>query len=149
MLFIGADHRGFVLKEELKKYLLRKRISFTDLGNFKFEKEDDYPIAAALVAEQVSTGRNNIGILLCGSGVGVCMVANKFKNVRAGLVWDAVIAKTAKADDNINIICLPADYLTLQGAQKVIDTWLKTPFKKEAKYKHRLNLVQQIEKNLN
>ncbi len=144
MLFIGTDHRGFALKEELKKYLLRKNISFTDLGNFKFEKDDDYPTAAALVAEQVSVGKNNLGILICGSGVGVCMVANKFKNIRAGVVWNATIAKIAKADDNINVICLPADYLTLQETQKVVDTWLKTPFKKEARYKRRLSQVQQI-----
>ena len=149
MLFIGADHRGFALKEELKTYLLKQNIPFTDLGSFKLEEGDDYPTIAASVAQQVGTTKNNCGLLLCSSGVGVSIVANKFKNIRAGLVWTAAVAQAAKADDDINIICLPADYLTLSEAQKVVAIWLKTPFKNGAKYKRRLSQIERIEKNLN
>jgi len=88
-------------------------------------------------------------LLICGSGVGVSIVANKFKNVRAGLVWTKAVAQAAKADDNINIICLPADYLTLDEAQKIVTIWLKTPFKKGEKYKRRLGQIEQLEKKLN
>ena len=146
MLFIGTDHKGFALKESLNKYLLTKKIPFTDLGNFKLDTEDDYPVAAALVAEQVKKGKNNLGILLCGSGVGVSIAANKFKGIRAGLVWNPKVAQAAKADDNINIICLPADYISKNEAQKIIDIWLKTSFKKEKKYKRRLSEIEQMEK---
>src|SRR5450759_1369287 len=120
MLFLGADHRGFSLKEELKKYLLRENIPFTDLGSFKLVKEDDYPDIAALVAQQVSSNKNNKGILICGSGIGVCIVANKFKNVRAGLFWNPEIAKVATTDDDVNIVCLPGDYLKIIDVQKII-----------------------------
>jgi ribose 5-phosphate isomerase B len=147
MLFLGADHRGFSLKEELKKYLLRENIPFTDLGSFKLVKEDDYPDIAALVAQQVSSNKNNKGILICGSGVGVCIVANKFKNIRAGLFWNSEIAKTATADDDVNIVCLPNDYLKSAEAQKIIATWLTTPIKTEAKYKRRLKKIHKLEIN--
>lgn len=144
MLFIGTDHKGFALKESLNKYLLSKSIPFTDLGNFKLDKKDDYPVAAALVAEQVKKGKNNIGILICGSGIGVTIAANKFKGIRAGLVWTPKVAQAAKADDNINILCLPADYLSINEAQKIIDIWLKTSFKKEKKYKRRLGQIERM-----
>ncbi len=146
MLFIGADHRGFSLKEGLKKYLLEQKIPFTDLGNSKLEENDDYPPIAASVAQQVGASKKNYGLLICGNGVGVSIVANKFKNVRAGLVWTTAVAKTAKADDDINIICLPADYITLKDAQKVVIAWLRTSFKNETKYKRRLSQIAQIEK---
>ncbi len=147
MLFLGADHKGFSLKEELKKYLLREKIPFADLGSFKLVKEDDYPDIAALVAQQVSNNKNNKGILICGSGVGVCIVANKFKNVRAGLFWNPEIAKTATADDSINVVCLPSNYLKSIEAQKIIAAWLKAPIKTEIKYKRRLKKIHKLEIN--
>lgn len=147
MLFLGADHRGFFLKEQLKKYLLEQNISFTDLGNLKLIKDDDYPDIAAKVAQQVGRDKKNQGILICGSGIGVCIVANKFKNIRAGLFWNPEVAKTATADDNVNIVCLPGDYLKIIDAQKIINAWLKTPIKKGNKYKRRLKKICKLERN--
>lgn len=147
MLFLGADHRGFSLKEELKKYLLEQNISFTDLGNLKLIKDDDYPDIAAQVAQQVSKDKKNKGILICSSGIGVCIVANKFKNVRAGLFWNSKVTTAATADDNVNIACLPSDYLEKLEAQKIITTWLKTPIKKDGKYARRLKKIYKLERN--
>jgi ribose 5-phosphate isomerase B len=147
MLFLGADHKGFSLKEQLKKYLLEQHISFTDLSSLQLIKDDDYPDIAAKVAQQVGRDKKNQGILICGSGIGVCIVANKFKNIRAGLFWNPEIAKTATADDNVNIVCLPGDYLKIIDAQKIIITWLKTPFKKDSKYARRLKKIYKLERN--
>jgi ribose 5-phosphate isomerase B len=146
MLFLGADHRGFFLKEELKKYLLKEKIPFTDLGSFTLLKNDDYPDIAVAVSLQVSDNKNHRGILICGSGIGVCIVANKFKNVRAGLFWNPEVAKVATAHDKVNIACLPADYVSANKAQEIIAVWLKTLPKKEAKYQRRLKKISQLEK---
>src|SRR3989344_5239515 len=103
MIYIGADHRGFDLKEKLKDYLTERGYNLADLGT-NSEEPVDYPLIARKVAERVGEDLNNRGILLCGSGVGVCIVANKFKGIRAGEAWSVEVATKARRDDNINVL---------------------------------------------
>ncbi|MBT6691048.1 RpiB/LacA/LacB family sugar-phosphate isomerase [Candidatus Parcubacteria bacterium] len=141
MIYLGADHNGFKLKEALKEYLNNKKIDHKDLGNTKFDQRDDYPVYAKQVARQVAKGKTSLGILICGSGQGMSMAANKFKNVRAALGWSVAAAKRARHDDDANIICIPAWRLTNDQAMRVIQTWLNTPFSKLARHKRRIKKI--------
>ena len=146
MLYIASDHGGFEMKQELAKYLKSKKIVFTDLGPKKYSPADDYPEFAAKVATKVSKEpAKNKGILLCRSGQGVCFVANKFKNVRAALSWNEHVAKAARIDDDVNILCLPADYISPETAMNIVRVWLNTKFSFGQRHIKRLKEVQQLE----
>lgn len=143
MIAIGSDHGGYNLKEELKRYLEEKQIEYKDYGTYS-EERTDYPIYGKKVAEAVSTGEADKGILICRSGVGMSVVANKFKGVRSALIYDEETAKFAKADDNINVLTLGADYLTVNKAICIIRNWIGTEFK-GGRYEERLKLIEKIE----
>ena len=149
-IYLGADHRGFQLKEKLKKNLEGKNYEVVDLGNDHYDEQDDYPDFAIKVAEKVLENlENNRGILICGSGAGMTIVANKFKDIRAALACSAEMAKMFKDNDDVNILVLASDFIDFQQALKIVEIWLKTPFsqdlsKKEV-YEHRLNKIKQIE----
>ena len=128
MIAIGSDHGGYKLKEEIKKYLEEKQIEYEDEGTFS-EERTDYPIYAKKVAEKVSKKECEKGILVCRSGDGMAIVANKFKGVRAANISNAEVAKFSKADDNINVIALGGDYVTTNQAINIIRNWLGTEFK--------------------
>lgn len=145
MLYLGSDHRGFNLKEKLKKYLEVKQIPYTDLGNSQLNPQDDFVDFASLVAKNVQQDQKNLGIALCGSGVGVCVAANKFRNVRCGLGFSSEQIKSAKTHDRINVLALPADFVSIEQAQEIIDAFLKTDFSEEEKYQRRLGKIAQIE----
>lgn len=145
MIAIGADHGGYKLKEEIKKYLHENGIEYRDYGTDS-EERTDYPIYAKKVAEAVNKKECNLGILVCRSGYGMTVVANKFKGVRAASVANEEAAKFAKADDDINVITLGADYLTSNQAICIIRNWLGTEFK-GGRYEERLKMVYEIEKN--
>jgi ribose 5-phosphate isomerase B len=143
MIFLGADHRGFALKEKIKDWLSKWGEEFADLGNQKLDPNDDFPDYASLVARKVSAGEG-VGILLCGSG-GMALVANKFKRVRAVETWNVATAEHAKAHDDANVLMLAADFVTDEQAKKMVKIWLRTPVKKEEKYQRRLAKIKQIE----
>ena len=145
MIYLGADHRGFDLKEKLRTYLTERGYQITDLGT-NTEEAVDYPLIAQKVAEAVKGDLNNRGILLCGSGVGVCIVANKFKGIRAGEAWNTDVATKARTDDNINVLCISADTVPLLDAKKIAQTFLDTSFAGEERYKRRLKQIEEIEK---
>jgi ribose 5-phosphate isomerase B len=146
MLYIGADHRGFKLKESLKEFLARKRLRFLDLGNTHYHKTDDYTDIGYIVAKKVGEKPNtNQGILICGSGIGICIVANKVKGVRAGLAVLPKLAKKGKEDDDMNVLCLASDLHNLAEAKKIISVWLKAKFKKEKRYVRRVKEIEKIE----
>jgi len=138
MIYIGADHNGFTTKEYLKKYFDDKDIKYTDLGNKKFQKTDDYPDYAKKVAQKVSSNKNALGILICGSGQGMCMAANRHKKVRAALGWSSAAARRAKHDDDANILCLPAWRINKAQAIRIVRAWLGTEFAGLARYKRRI-----------
>lgn len=144
MIYLGADHRGFKLKEKIKLWLKTLGVGFTDLGNKRFDPGDDFPDFASAVAAKVSQ-KDGQGILLCGSG-GMALVANKFKGVRAVEVWNVATAEHAKAHDAANVLMIAADFVDEVEAKKMVKTWLETPVKQDEKYQRRLAKISKIEK---
>ncbi len=124
---IGSDHAGFKLKNEMLVYLLEKGIELQDFGPDSADSVD-YPDFAHKVAESVADGDNDLGILICGSGNGVCITANKHKGVRAALAWEEEIASLARQHNNANILCVPARFVSKQKAFKIVDAWLNAEF---------------------
>ena len=147
-VYLGADHGGFKLKEEIKNWLKEWNFAYEDMGNTKFDSEDDYPDFAWPVAVKVGHEMGSFGILACRSGQGECIVANKAKGARAALVWNEHSAHAARNDDDANIICLPADYVTLDNAKAMIHVFLTTPFGDAERYKRRVDKVKKIDINL-
>ena len=145
MIAIGADHGGYKLKEEIKKYFEESGIEYKDFGTYN-EERTDYPIYAKKVAEAVQNKECEVGILICKSGYGMTVVANKFKGVRAATISDEESAKFAKADDDINVLTLGGDYISTSQAICIIRNWIGTQFK-GGRYKERLDMIEEIENN--
>ena len=146
MLYIGADHGGFALKEDLKVFLTQKKIAFVDVGAKKLVPSDDYTaFAKKPLRKSVKILKKNNAILICRSGHGVCIDANKFKNVRAALCWDVAVARASRNDDDANVLCLPADYISAGLAEHIVETWLKTPFSFDERHVRRLVEVKRFE----
>lgn len=144
MIAIGADHGGYELKEGIKKYFDKNNIEYKDYGTFSPERTD-YPIYAEKVSKAIINNEADKGILICRSSYGMTMVANKFKGIRAASIYDEESAKFAKADDNINVITLGGDYLTVNTAICIIRNWIGTEFK-GGKYQERIEMINDIEK---
>lgn len=145
MVYIGADHRGFHLKELLKKSLLDQGIVVVDLGNNHLDPADDYVDFAREVAEATAQNENNRGIVLCGSGVGVDIVANKIHGIRSALVSDMQRAYQSRQHEDVNIISLPADILTETEAINIVKVFLETPFSNENRHIKRLEKLEEVE----
>ena len=146
LIYIGSDHRGFQLKESLKSYLKASGYEVVDVGNDQYVAGDDYPDFAALAARKVSLDpENSRGILICGSGVGMDVAANKFKNVRSALTFNTEQAAAARSDDNTNVLSLAADYLNEDDAKKILSVWLATSFSGEERHQRRLRKISDIE----
>ena len=147
IIYIGSDHRGYKLKEALKKFSQSKGEQMIDLGNDRYDKSDDYPDFAAKVARAVSEDpTKRQGIVICGSGEGVEIVANKFKNVRAALAANEKQAYASRNDDNTNVLALAADFLSETQAKKIMKIWLATPFSGSARHKRRLQKIMRLER---
>lgn len=124
---IGCDHAGYILKEIIKKHLEDKGFTFNDVGTYS-EASVDYPDYAHPVAKAVEDGLCKLGILICGSGNGVCITANKHQGIRAALCWNAEIAALARKHNDANVICLPARYISSGQAIDIMDTFINTEF---------------------
>ena len=142
---IGADHGGFWLKNELVERL-RKQYDIVDLGAHKFDPDDDYPDFAEAVARAVASGKAQRGILVCGSGVGACIAANKVPSVRACLCQDTYSAHQGVEHDDMNLLCLGARVIGIELATELGIAFLNARFSKEARHQRRLNKVKTIEK---
>lgn len=143
MIYLGADHRGFQLKEKLKQFLEETGFEFADLGNKIYDKNDDYSDFAKLVAQKISEKPDeHKGILICGSGVGVDITANKFHGVRSALADDIETAKQSRDHDDTNVLSLPADEVDFELAKKIVSIWLETPFSNGEKYKRRIDKIE-------
>ena len=143
IIYIGSDHAGFRLKEYIKIYLSKTGYGPVDMGNEKYEPGDDYPDYAARVARKVSeTGRR--GIIICDSGVGVCITANKIKNIRAANPTNAVVARMSREHNNTNILCLGQNYIKPLLAKKIINIWLETEFSQEKRHHRRVDKINRI-----
>ena len=147
MLYIGSDHRGFELKQKLVKYLDSLDIECTDLGYSEFLEEDDYNDITEDLVKRVRLENYHLGILLCGSGVGVDIVANKHALIRSALCFNVETAKRARQHEAANIMCLPADFLDFDTAKEMVLAFIKTPFSFEEKHVKRLNKILKLEAN--
>lgn len=143
-IYLGADHAGFELKEKIKKWFTKQKITFKDLGDLKLKPADDYPDYAAKVAKAVAKNKS-LGILLCGSAQGVCIVANKIKGIRAIAPFNPREAALGRKHEDANIICLSGWFFTLMKAKKMIGLFLNTPFSGEARHVRRINKIKKLE----
>lgn len=147
-VYLGADHGGYKLKEQMKEWLGHWDIQYEDCGANKFQDGDDYPDYAWVVAQKVAADPGSRGVLACRSGQGVCIVANKAKRIRAALAWNEHSARAARNDDDANTICLPTDYLTLDNAKATLHVFLTTDFSDDERFRRRVDKVNKIDSNL-
>lgn len=143
-VYIGSDHGGYKYKELIKKYLAAQGIDCRDVGPFTYNPADDYPDYAFAVAQKVVRD-NARGILICRNGIGVSIVANKVKGIRAVSTAEVAIARTARADDNTNILCLGQDFVSPSQAKKIVAAWLATRFSGQSRHQRRLRKISKIE----
>lgn len=147
MLYIACDHRGFQLKKKLHTYIqtqLRKKI--VDLGPKKYDKEDDFTKYSIALTKKVISKKDNIGILLCGTGHGVCMVANKIKGGRAILGYSIEGAEMGRKHEDANILCLASDYLSPDHARAIVKKFLATNFENLDRRVRRMKIISELEK---
>lgn len=144
MIYLGADHRGFQLKEEIKEYLITRGYKVTDLGT-NSEEPVDYPLIAEKVARKVVEDLNNRGILFCGSGAGVCVAANKINGIRAAQAWSPEVARSARTDDNINVLCLSADQVSSDETKPIVQGFLDTSFGGVERFNRRIKEITDLE----
>ena len=145
-IFIGADHRGFGLKEKLKAALAGK-YEVVDMGAKEYAPNDDYPEFAAAVAKKVGEDpENNRGVVVCGSGFGVDIAANKVNGVRSALAMSTEHVRAGRNDDDVNVLAIAADMIDEPTALAMTQIFLETPFKHESRYERRINEISDLEK---
>ena len=145
-IFIGADHNGFDMKGILVEELMRSGYEVVDEGDKKRKPEDDFPQFAERVVSAIkaSDDPDPRGILICGSGQGMCIAANRFKGIRAALVWNEHEARVSRNDDDSNILCLPARSIDNKHAISITHTWLHTAFAGAPRFKRRLKQIDEL-----
>jgi len=144
-IYIAADHRGFDTKQQLVSWLQSSNYTVTDLGARSLDPTDDYVDYAIPVAQQVLNSPDNRGVLLCGSGVGMSIAANKLLGIRAAVGLNPDHVGAARRDDDLNILCLATDYYSLDQIQAMIIAFLQTNFNStEPRYQRRLDKLRQI-----
>ena len=146
LIYIASDHRGFNLKEKLTPFLKESGHEVFDLGPATYKADDDYPDFAELVAKKVGEApEESAGILICGSGAGMCVAVNKFKNIRAAMAISPEQARAARSDDHINVLCLASDYLSEEAVVKIVSDWLSTAYSQEERHLRRLKKISTFE----
>ena len=143
---VAADHGGFALKQALVPLLQSDGHKITDLGAKEFMQDDDYPDYAEKAAKEINSGNARRGILICGSGAGACITANKIPGIRASVCHDTYSARQAVEDDNMNVLCLGARVLGLSLALELSKTFLSASFRDEPRYRRRLEKINEIER---
>jgi ribose 5-phosphate isomerase B len=142
---IAADHAGFLLKEKLRAHLAQEGFSVTDLGTVSTDAVD-YPEYARKVAHEVAGGRAELGVLVCGSGVGVSIVANKVIGIRAANVSSVDEARLSREHNNANVVAVGARLVDDATATQIVDTFLNTSFESGGRHERRVNQIATIEK---
>jgi ribose 5-phosphate isomerase B len=137
---VGSDHAGFDLKKDLLVYLSEKGYSLEDMGPNSADSVD-YPDFAHKVASSVETKTCDLGILICGSGNGVCITANKHHGVRAALAWEPELASLARQHNNANVICIPARFVSEEKAFQIVDAYLDSAFE-GGRHENRVNKIE-------
>ena len=141
---IASDHRGFKIKEEIKRYLDENEISYKDFGTYS-EERMDYPEVATKATKAVQNKECELGVLICGTGFGMCITANKFKGIRCTPCYDESTAKFAKMHNNANILALGAEHLSAHDAIRILRVFLATSFE-GGRHSERLKMIEEIEK---
>src|SRR5581483_1053389 len=144
MLYLSSDHAGFALKEKIKSWLSEMGTDFQDLGPTEFNPQDDYPVYAKPVAEKVAAGEGE-GILVCDTGEGMAIAANKFPGVRAALVTDDLTAERSKEHNDSNILVLGSELQSDEDAKRFLEIWLSTPYSGEERHERRLGEIKDLE----
>jgi ribose 5-phosphate isomerase B len=146
-IFIGADHRGYELKEKIARWLFEMEHAYQDLGALSYDPDDDYPKYAQEVASLVAKNPASRGVLLCGSGVGVDIVANKFDGIRASIGKSVLQIEAGRNDDDMNVLVIAADYTTEKEAKAMLIAFLESKFSGKARFERRLREIEKIEAN--
>lgn len=156
MIYIASDHGGFKLKGYIQAFLASQRYEFEDLGAKVLDPQDDYVDFAKKLASKIAhphptlslgergVGGGHVGILLCRSGQGVCMAANRYKGIRAATCWSVKAAKAARNDDWANVLCLPADFISRAEAVKIVQAFLATPWGREPRRARRVKKLDRL-----
>ncbi|MBI2844286.1 MAG: ribose-5-phosphate isomerase [Armatimonadetes bacterium] len=142
---IAADHAGYELKERLKSYLTHEGHNVVDLGPESYEPTDDYPDYAIPAAEMVARGEADRGILVCDSGIGVDIAANKIPGVRSALVHDEELAKLTRQHNDTNVLSLGSMFVDETKARKIVKNWLDTPFSRAERHERRIRKIEKLE----
>jgi ribose 5-phosphate isomerase B len=145
-IFLGADHGGFQLKTKLFAHLSKQGYDIEDEGDQVLDPADDYPQFAFRVTTKVlgSEDPEARGILLCTSGQGMCIAANRVHGIRAALVWDESIARETRNDNDSNVLCMPTRNMTEAQAFAIVDTWLTTPFSGAERHQRRIQEIEEM-----
>lgn len=143
-VFIGADHRGFELKNSLIDYINSKGYEAVDAGNDQYDKNDDYPDFAVAVAQSVLKEPGSLGIVICGSGGGISIAANKHKGIRCIIGFDPNQAKATREDEDTNVLALSSDFTSDERAKEIVSAWLEAEFSGEERHVRRLDKIKQI-----
>ena len=144
-LYLGADHAGYELKLKLSEHLVHQGIEVEDLGAKTLDAEDNYTRYAYDVASKILGGDDDDrGVLICGSGQGMSMAANRVNGVRAALAWNEESARSAIEDDDANVLVLPARFIDVDDALAMVDAWLEADFKADPKYRRRLDELEEL-----
>lgn len=144
-IYLAADHAGFEYKNQLLEHLHHSGYKVEDLGADVLDEQDDYPKYAFAAATKLIGDDNDArAILLCGSGEGMAIAANRVRGIRAAVCWNVAVARESRSDNNSNILCLPARFLTLQEAFAITEAWLNEEFSTNAKYERRITEIEDI-----
>lgn len=145
-IYLGADHNGFDYKAKLAEYLQRSGYEVVDEGDTTRQPEDDFPQFASRVVQAMRADSDSDarGILICGSGQGMCMAANRFRGIRACLAFDQEEARSARNDDDANVLCLSARTLDFDTSVGIVHTFLMTPFAGASRFKRRVQELDEL-----
>ena len=141
MIAIGSDHGGFALKQALMKHLEARGLAYKDFGTYT-EASCDYPVYAKAVANAVANGECERGIIICGTGIGVSITANKIPGIRAALCGDCFSAEATRQHNDANILCMGARVTGEGLALKIADIFLDTPFSEDERHKRRISMIE-------
>lgn len=144
MIYLASDHGGYTVKEKVKSILMEQGLQWHDAGPKSVDKDDDYPDYVIPMAEKVSKD-DATGIISCRNGQGAAIAANKVQGIRAAVCWNEECVRTARNDDNANILSIPADYLTDLEIEKLVAAWLDTPYSHDARHSRRIQKIYEYE----
>lgn len=142
VIYLGTDHAGYKLKEYLKKYLQNKKLDFVDLGTYSEKEKDDYPDFAHKVCKKLIRDKKSKGVLICGTGTGMVIAANRYKGIRATLAYDKYSAEMSRKDNDSNVLCLRGRKVKFEEQERLLHEWLNTDFSNNLRHKRRIKKIE-------